>query len=143
MAAKCWLLLVVAMPIAMTTKDAKNMLESIYVPDLPEEQYIHMGDFNLGVLIPVHVRSTATFCGPTVRGLGLLQRLEALVYAIEEINNMSTILPNHTIGYVIFDDCYTDLTALAQSLHFARTTPPQTCSASPPGEDTCDNINPL
>ncbi len=91
---------------------------SIYVHDLSEQAYKKLGQLNLGIIVPVHYYSIKGFCGEHVRDLGVLQRVEALAYAVDEINNRSDILPNHTLGFVLFDDCYKDVTALAQSLHF-------------------------
>ena len=38
--------------------------------------------------------------------------------AIREVNNRTDVLQNVTLGFVMFDDCYKDVTALAQALHF-------------------------
>ena len=86
--------------------------------ELPDLAFKKLGKLNLGIILPVHYYSSQGFCGENVRDQGVLQRVEALAYAVDEINNRTDILPNHTLGFVLFDDCYKDITALAQSLHF-------------------------
>ena len=118
----------------------------IYIPDLPSKCYQKHGDFNLGVLFPVHVRKAGLFCGNAVQDLGALQRLEAIVFAIDQINEATTILDGYTLGFVMFDDCMTDITALAQSMHFVRTSPHASCSLSQQDysyscNDTMDNYD--
>lgn len=101
---------------------------AIHIPGLNQEAYVKLGDLNLGILIPVHIRSTRDFCGSSVLSIDQLQRVEALAFAIEEINKPNAIMPNHTLGFVMFDDCHSDQTALAQSLHFTvSTTSGKTC----------------
>ena len=104
----------------------------IYVPELSQKSYERQGDLNLGILLPVHLNLApdAGFCDESVRDIALLQRLEAVAYVIDEINRRDDLMPNHTLGFVMYDDCYTDVTALAQSLHFARTIPPETCDVT-------------
>lgn len=77
------------------------------------------GDIILGGLFPVHEKGDHTPCGPTVYNRGV-QRLEAMLYAVERVNRDPTILPNITIGVHILDTCSRDTYALNQSLQFVR-----------------------
>ncbi|KAH8385424.1 hypothetical protein KR009_002228, partial [Drosophila setifemur] len=77
------------------------------------------GDIILGGLFPVHEKGDGAPCGPKVYNRGV-QRLEAMLYAIDRVNNDSTILPGITIGVHILDTCSRDTYALNQSLQFVR-----------------------
>ncbi|KAH8391456.1 hypothetical protein KR215_004293, partial [Drosophila sulfurigaster] len=78
------------------------------------------GDIILGGLFPVHEKGEgASPCGPKVYNRGV-QRLEAMLYAIDRVNNDSNLLPGITIGVHILDTCSRDTYALNQSLQFVR-----------------------
>ncbi|KAK6165319.1 hypothetical protein SNE40_022267 [Patella caerulea] len=89
-----------------------------YVPDLPTKRYIKEGDINLGAIFPIGSFSRVKPCGVGLRSTVVLQFIEALVYAVDVINNSSDILPNTTLGFVILDDCLKETTTIAQSLSF-------------------------
>ncbi|XP_017876533.1 metabotropic glutamate receptor isoform X2 [Ceratina calcarata] len=76
------------------------------------------GDIVLGGLFPVHEKGSAS-CGPNVYNRGV-QRLEAMLFAVDQINNDGKILPGITLGVHILDTCGRDTYALNQSLHFVR-----------------------
>ncbi|XP_076042136.1 metabotropic glutamate receptor-like [Oratosquilla oratoria] len=77
------------------------------------------GDLILGGLFPVHGKSDKAPCSTSIYDRGL-QRLEAMLYAVDLINNDTNLLPNITLGVNILDTCSTDSYALNQSLEFIR-----------------------
>ena len=96
------------------------------------------GDVVFGGLFPMHehlVPSSASMmsstssggwssseflpCGAVKEEKGI-QRLEAMLYALDLINEDPEILPNITIGAVILDTCSSDTHALDQSMEFVR-----------------------
>ncbi|XP_039602177.1 extracellular calcium-sensing receptor [Polypterus senegalus] len=93
----------------------------------PNQRAQKKGDIILGGLFPIHFgvaakdqdlssRPESTECVRyNFRGFRWLQ---AMIFAIEEINNSSTLLPNITLGYRIFDTCNTVSKALEATLSF-------------------------
>ncbi|XP_073674573.1 extracellular calcium-sensing receptor [Garra rufa] len=93
----------------------------------PHQRAQRTGDILLGGLFPIHfgvaskdqdlaARPESTECVRyNFRGFRWLQ---SMIFAIEEINNSSTLLPNITLGYRIFDTCNTVSKALEASLSF-------------------------
>ena len=78
------------------------------------------GDVTLGGLFPVHeYGSPREPCGAISEFRGI-QRLEAMLFAIEEINNNKHLLPGIELGALILDTCSDDNYALEQSLRFVR-----------------------
>ncbi|XP_017155685.1 metabotropic glutamate receptor isoform X1 [Drosophila miranda] len=77
------------------------------------------GDIILGGLFPVHEKGDGAPCGPKVYNRGV-QRLEAMLYAIDRVNNDTNLLPGITLGVHILDTCSRDTYALNQSLQFVR-----------------------
>lgn len=57
------------------------------------------------------------FCSPRYNFRGF-RWLQAMIFAIEEINSSPTLLPNMTLGYRIFDTCNTVSKALEATLSF-------------------------
>ena len=75
-------------------------------------------DFVIGVLIPVHnpvANSSGGRCGNTLTAQGV-ERVEVTLYVIDCINNDPSLLPNVTLGYDIRDTCYSENTALDDTL---------------------------
>lgn len=80
------------------------------------------GDIILGGIFPMHEHrqnSPDYPCGAVKEEKGI-QRLEAMLYAIDLINSDPEILPNTTIGVLIIDSCSSDTYALEQSMEFVR-----------------------
>ncbi|XP_041048474.1 metabotropic glutamate receptor 7-like isoform X2 [Carcharodon carcharias] len=79
------------------------------------------GELTLGGLFPVHARGPkGTPCGDLKKEKGI-HRLEAMLYALDQINNDPDLLPNITLGAHILDTCSKDIYALEQSLTFVQT----------------------
>ena len=73
-------------------------------------------DIVLGGLFPVHKNEANGVCG-SILDLGV-QRLEAMAFTIDVINNSSELLPGLSLGYDIRDTCINENMALEQALHF-------------------------
>ncbi|XP_067382361.1 metabotropic glutamate receptor 7-like isoform X2 [Channa argus] len=92
---------------------------------LPQETYApHSirteGHLTLGGLFPVHARAAdGTPCGDLKKENGI-QRLEAMMYALDQINQDEQLLPNITLGARVLDTCSRDTYALEQSLTFVQ-----------------------
>ncbi|CAH8458728.1 unnamed protein product [Heterobilharzia americana] len=76
------------------------------------------GDIMLGGLFPVHT-SGATTCDSINPERGV-QRVEAMLFTLDEINNNSKLLPGLTIGATIRDTCSDANHALEQALKFVQ-----------------------
>ncbi|KAK0138180.1 Metabotropic glutamate receptor 4 [Merluccius polli] len=78
------------------------------------------GDISLGGLFPVHSRGhDGKACGELKKEKGV-HRLEAMLFALDRINNDPRLLPNITLGARILDTCSRDTHALEQSLTFVQ-----------------------
>lgn len=78
------------------------------------------GDLMIGGLFPVHQKGEgAEDCGKINAQRGI-QRLEAMLLALDEINKDEHILHGLRLGAHILDTCSKDTYALEQSLEFVR-----------------------
>nr|XP_048273339.1 metabotropic glutamate receptor 2 isoform X1 [Myodes glareolus] len=78
------------------------------------------GDLVLGGLFPVHQKGGPTEeCGPVNEHRGI-QRLEAMLFALDRINRDPHLLPGVRLGAHILDSCSKDTHALEQALDFVR-----------------------
>lgn len=78
------------------------------------------GDVTLGGLFPIHEYGNARETCGQISAFRGIQRLEAMLFAIEQINNDRHLLPGIELGALIFDTCSDDNYALEQSLNFVR-----------------------
>ncbi|XP_072223717.1 metabotropic glutamate receptor 4-like isoform X1 [Leuresthes tenuis] len=110
----CWMLLLACYGlIALAAK-----------PKMPGHTHLNSiridGDISLGGLFPVHARGNdGKACGELKKEKGI-HRLEAMLFALDRINNDNDLLPNITLGARILDTCSRDTHALEQSLTFVQ-----------------------
>lgn len=76
------------------------------------------GHIIIGGLFPIHNKGEKG-CGAINADRGI-ERLEAFLFTIDEINNSSTLLPGITLGASAYDTCGRAPYALEQSLEFIR-----------------------
>ena len=78
------------------------------------------GDIIFGGLFPMHEKGkNGEYCGMIKKEKGI-QRLEAMLFAVEKINNNMSLLPGLTIGVHILDTCSFDTYALEQCMDFIK-----------------------
>ena len=87
----------------------------------PEQKHIRLpGDIILGGLFPMHEKGTGlNLCGAIKEDKGI-QRVEAMLYAIDKINADNTLLPGVTLGAHILDTCLRDTFGFEQSLEVIK-----------------------
>ncbi|XP_072035588.1 metabotropic glutamate receptor 2-like, partial [Amphiura filiformis] len=83
-------------------------------------------DVILGGLIPLHTYNETTQDCDKLRNIDSLKKVEALAFAIQKINDNTTLLPNITLGFDIHDTCSYESRTIRECLHFL-----------PISEDTC------
>ena len=87
---------------------ALTVTASFKYPNIHQVAYTMEGDLILGGLFRAHLFSADNHCASRVRSSVLFQSLEAMVYGVNLVNNLSHVLPNITLGFHIMDDCSTD-----------------------------------
>ena len=94
----------------------------ITFPDLSTTKcYVKEGDVNIGVITQVYEPGTGDlYCGNQLQNDRVLQAVEAVVWAVDEINRKGTLLPGIDLGYVILDNCGEKITAIAQAMAFVK-----------------------
>ncbi|CAJ0947711.1 unnamed protein product [Ranitomeya imitator] len=127
------LLLFSRIPVAYSTSDGSECK----LMSTSELDWISQpGDIVIGVIIPLHLDRiyqkvsfekgpSRTMC--TMFHLESYQQIQALKFAIQEINNNTSILPNLTLGYQVYDSCnvlHYDLEGTLQVLTGFRTVIP-------------------
>lgn len=88
--------------------------------DSPRKEIKIDGDLVLGGLFPIHEKGMGMDeCGRINEDRGI-QRLEAMLFAIDQINQDVALLPGVVLGVHILDTCSRDTYALEQALEFVR-----------------------
>ena len=104
-------------PVHFSRKIRENHQSNQKPLDLPKSAHIE-GDIVLGGLFPVHERGAP--CGVVQDERGI-QRMEAMLFAIDLINSDQNLLPDIRLGADIRDTCSSETHALKQTLHFVKT----------------------
>ncbi|KAK3770977.1 hypothetical protein RRG08_029067 [Elysia crispata] len=108
---------------ALAPSTTGQLLDSKAEATSPSEPKIATeGDVVFGGLFPMHeqgVAGTGQTCGRIKREKGI-QRLEAMLYAVDLINSDPEILPGLTIGMHVLDTCSDDTFALEQCMDFIK-----------------------
>ena len=86
--------------------------------EYPLKGYIKEGEINLGAFLSISNYSPFKLCGDKLRFPPSMQYVEALMFAVGEINKDPKLLPNTTLGMIILDDCVKQSTASAQAVRF-------------------------
>ncbi|XP_045192244.2 metabotropic glutamate receptor 3-like [Mercenaria mercenaria] len=103
---------------------ATYCLTAVLVVTFPEDVYkkdyrwIEEGDINIGVILSIHSSNSLFNCTDNIEDIRNVQNVEALSYAVREINNDINILSNLTLGFVVLDDCQSPSIALARAIQF-------------------------
>ncbi|XP_052788467.1 metabotropic glutamate receptor 2-like [Mya arenaria] len=84
----------------------------------PKYRWIEEGDVNIGAILSIHSSISLFNCTDTIQDARKIQNVEALNFAVQEINKRSDILPNISLGFVILDDCLSPSIALARAMQF-------------------------
>ncbi|KAK4872004.1 hypothetical protein RN001_016128 [Aquatica leii] len=111
-----------AVSLLMLLQLLELLTPTVAVPDIERKLIRINGDIILGGIFPLHeqISGRPDFpCGAVKEEKGM-QRLEAMLYALDEINNSPDLLPNITLGAIIIDSCSSDTYALEQSMEFVR-----------------------
>ncbi|KAM9324375.1 LOW QUALITY PROTEIN: extracellular calcium-sensing receptor-like [Gastrophryne carolinensis] len=111
----------------------------------PLPTYTYEGHIVIGGLIPVHeriVKQTLTFKEKPPRRLcekfyiEKYQYVLAMLFAMEKINTDPWLLPNITLGFEIYDSCYSDAEALEAVMCYLSgkqsKVPNYSCRSTPP-----------
>uniref|UniRef100_A0A8C4ZL64 Metabotropic glutamate receptor 3 n=1 Tax=Gadus morhua TaxID=8049 RepID=A0A8C4ZL64_GADMO len=113
-------------------------------PPPPSRREIRMeGDLVLGGLFPVHEKGAGLEeCGRVNEDRGI-QRLEAMLFAIDRINSDPMLLPGVSLGVHILDTCSRDTYALEQFVRAPLTRSEDTEFICPDGSCGRQDDNPL
>ncbi|RCN52517.1 ligand-binding protein, receptor family [Ancylostoma caninum] len=107
--------------LANVTEAAKMVDGSDLAPSNKVRQIRIAGDLMLGGVFPVHTKSQNPDepCGEIAETRGV-HRVEAMLYALDQINAQKDFLRGYKLGALILDSCSNPAYALNQSLEFVR-----------------------
>ena len=96
-----------------------NVIFIIYFT--PSGAMVSKGDVIIGGLFPIHKKSPTSEneCGE-FNELNGYQNMEAMMFAIDEINRDSKLLPNITLGTQIYDTCLSKTIAADRAKEFIK-----------------------
>ena len=81
-----------------------------------KQDAVHIpGNITLGGLFPIHSEDKNGQCS-SINGILGIQRLEAMLYALQRINKEGIILPGIKLGVSAFDTCSSETTALDRTV---------------------------
>ncbi|XP_073420625.1 extracellular calcium-sensing receptor-like [Dendrobates tinctorius] len=113
--------------------------------ETPLPTYKHGGQIIIGALIPVHektLKQTLKFTAkPPSRMcekfyMEKYQYVLAMLFAVEEINASPLLVPNVSLGYEVYDTCYSDLAAIDSVMYYLSghqsKVPNYSCRSEPP-----------
>ncbi|CAH1772821.1 unnamed protein product [Owenia fusiformis] len=90
---------------------------------MPKIYTFQDGDILLGALFPVHAFNESSNspgkCGAIQEQDGI-QTLEAMLFALDEINNDPDFLPGFTLGAIALDSCDNEIHAVDQAVEFVK-----------------------
>ncbi len=81
---------------------------------------IKHGDIDIAFLSAITMPAGNSTCSNKLWRPAGIQMVEIFRYAIDEINTKIDIFRNISVGYVIMDNCLTDVISLAKALSFIR-----------------------
>lgn len=114
-----WSLWALTLTVGFHASASGNVRKAKAGPNL-DKAIVIPGDIILGGLFPMHeVGTGGEMCGAIKAEKGI-QRVEAMLYAIDLINDDPGLLPDVKLGAHILDTCQRDTYALEQSLEFIK-----------------------
>ena len=110
------LTLVLTLSVTMTTTSGLPKPRQSNVDQLPKDVRFKDGDLMLGLIAHVRGYSVDPVCGEHLAPLAMYTIPTAVDYATKMVNAMEDVLPNVTVGYVMFDDCMRDIPVVPRIL---------------------------
>ncbi|KAF0041184.1 hypothetical protein F2P81_007082 [Scophthalmus maximus] len=114
--------MVASIPALLLVMMCRGVLPFVGDPPPPRREIRIEGDLVLGGLFPVHEKGSGMEeCGRVNEDRGI-QRLEAMLFAIDRINMDNILLPGVSLGVHILDTCSRDTYALEQVCEYGHST---------------------